>query len=164
MRVDGTLTSRWGVDEDHRRASQATRGEETMRLRRSAATFACLSALAGSVLGGVAKADPSNSGTVTYDFTQCVASSGGSVPDFQAVKEFSQAAALHLLNGSGNFIAMKAVVLGDQTVNGTFYVNGTVLFSTPGFSGPNGLPTITCTNTSPVSGINARVTGYIAPR
>jgi hypothetical protein len=152
-----------GVAEDHRPASHTTRGEETMRLRRSAATFACLSALAGSVLGGVAKADPSNSGTVTYDFTQCVASSGGSVPDFQAVKEFSQAAALHLLNGSGNFIAMEAVVLGDQTVNGTFYADGTVLFSTPGFSGPNGLPTITCTNTSPVSGITARVTGYIAP-
>jgi hypothetical protein len=152
-----------GVAEDRRSVSHATRGEKIMRLKRSAATFACLSALAGSVLGGGANADPGNSGTVTYDFTQCVASSGGSVPDFQAVKEFGQAAALHLLNGSGNFIAMEAVVLGDQTVNGTFYADGTVLFSTPGFSGPNGLPTITCTNTSPVSGITARVTGYIAP-
>ena len=57
----------------------------------------------------------------------------------------------------------KAVVLGDQTVNGTFYADGTVLFETPGFSGTNGLPTITCTNTSPVSGITARVTGYVAP-
>jgi hypothetical protein len=39
---------------------------------------------------------------------------------------------------------------------------GQVLFATPGFD-TNDLPTITCTNTSPVSGIRARVTGYIAP-
>ena len=70
---------------------------------------------------------------------------------------------LHLLDGSGNFVAMKAVVFGNQTVNGTFYADGTVLFETPGFSGKNGLPTITCTNTSQTSGITARVTGYIAP-
>ena len=131
-----------------------------MRLRRSAAIFLCLSAAAGSVLGGVANAGPN---TLTYDFTQCVASAGGSVPDFQAVKQLSQAAALHLPDGSGNFIVMEAVVLGDQTVNGTFYADDTVLFATPGFSGTNGLPTITCTNTSPLSGITARVTGYIAP-
>jgi hypothetical protein len=134
-----------------------------MNLRRSAATFACLAAMAGSVLGGIANADPSNGNTLTYAFTQCVASTGGSVPDFQAVKQLSQAAALHLLDGRGNFVAMKAVVLGDQTVNGTFYADGTVLFATPGFSDTNGLPTITCTNTSPLSGILERVTGYIAP-
>lgn len=134
-----------------------------MRLKRCAATFACVAAVAASVLGGAANADPSNDNTLTYDFTQCVASTGGSVPDFQAVKQLSQAAALHLLDGSGNFVTMKAVVLGDQTVNGTFYADGTVLFATPGFSGTNGLPTITCTNTSPLSGILARVTGYIAP-
>jgi hypothetical protein len=134
-----------------------------MRLKRSAATFACLATITGSVLGGVANADPSNGNTLTYDFTECVASTGGPVPDFQAVKQLSQAAALHLLDGSGNFVAMKAVVLGDQTVNGTFYADGSVLFETPGFSGTNGLPTITCTNTSPLSGILERVTGYIAP-
>lgn len=79
------------------------------------------------------------------------------------MKQPSEAAALHLADDTGNFVAMKAVVLGNQTVNGTFYADGTILFETPGFSGPNGLPTITCTNTSPVSGITARVTGYIAP-
>jgi len=118
--------------------------------------------IAGSVLGGSAQADPSNTGTVTYDFTDCVASTGGDVEDFQAVKQFGEGAALHLLDGSGNFVAMKAVVEGNQTVNGTDYVHGQVLFATPGFD-TNGLPTITCTNTSPVSGITARVTGYIAP-
>jgi hypothetical protein len=65
---------------------------------------------------------------------------------------------LHLVDGRGNFIAVKAVVDGTQTVNGTLYVDGTVLFSTPGFSGPNGLPTITCTTTSPLSDIKERVT------
>jgi hypothetical protein len=133
-----------------------------MTLRRSAATLACLSVIAGSVLGGSAQADPSNPGTVTYDFTDCVDSDGDAVLDFQAVKEFSEGAALHLLDGSGTFVAMKAVVDGDQTVNGTFYADGTVLFATPGFD-RNGLPTITCTNTSPVSGLTALVTGYIAP-
>jgi hypothetical protein len=99
---------------------------------------------------------------VTYGFTDCVDSDGDAVLDFQAVKEFSEGAALHLLDGSGTFVAMKAVVDGDQTVNGTFYADGTILFATPGFD-TNGLPTITCTNTSPVSGITALVTGYIAP-
>ena len=133
-----------------------------MRLRRSAATFACLSALVGSVFGGLAKADPSNGNTLVYQFTQCVASTGGSVPDFQAVKQLSQAAALHLLNGSANFVAMAAVVLGNQTVDGIFYADGTVLFETPGFPGRNGLPTITCTNTSPLTGITERGRGSMS--
>lgn len=129
-----------------------------MRLKRSATALVCVSALAGS-FGGVATAEPNNDKTLTYVFTECT--SGPSY--FEAVKQPSEAAALHLVGGSGNFVAMKAVVEGDQTVNGTFYANGTVLFATPGFSGPNNLPTITCLSTSPVSGITSRVTGYIAP-
>jgi hypothetical protein len=128
-----------------------------MGLKRSAASLACLGALA-SALAGIASAAPDNGHTLTYRFTACT-----SGPDFDAVKQPSQGAALHLVDGSGNFVAMKSVVLDDQTVDGTFYADGTVLFETPGFSGPNGLPTITCTNTSPISGITARVTGYIAP-
>jgi hypothetical protein len=128
-----------------------------MGIKRSAMTLVCLSALvAGS--GGTASAEPRNDRTLTYHFTACT-----SGPNFDAVKQPSEAAALHLADDTGNFVAMKAVVLGNQTVNGTFYADGTILFETPGFSGPNGLPTITCTNTSPVSGITARVTGYIAP-
>jgi hypothetical protein len=138
--------------------SQSTK-EGTMRLGRSAAAFACVSAIAGGVLGSAANAAPSNGKTLTYFFHDC-----GSVQDFYAVKQPSEAAALHLLDGSGTFVAMKAVVLGDQTVGGTFYADGTVLFATPGFSeGKNNLPTITCTNLSATSGILARVTGYIAP-
>ena len=128
-----------------------------MRLTRCAALLTFVSALGlGSV--GIANAEPDNGKTVTYEFTDCTSGS-----DFEAVKQLGQAAALHLVNGPGNFVAMKSVVLGDQTVDGTFYADGTVLFETPGFSGPNGLPTITCTNTSPTSLITSRVTGYIAP-
>jgi hypothetical protein len=128
-----------------------------MRLTRCAALLTFVSALGvGSV--GIASAEPNNGRTVTYEFTDCT-----SGPDFEAVKQLGQAAALHLASGPGNFVAMKSVVLGDQTVDGTFYTDGTVLFETPGFSGRNGLPTITCTNTSPTSGITSRVTGYIAP-
>jgi hypothetical protein len=123
-----------------------------MTLRRSAATLACLSAIAGSVLGGVAKADPSNDRTLTYEFTGCRDSNGAAVPNFQAVKQPGQAAAVHLLDGRGNFLFMRAEDL-----------DGNLLFEVPGFTGRNGLPTITCINTSPLSGTTARVTGYIAP-
>jgi hypothetical protein len=126
-----------------------------MRIRRCALVVACASALAGG-LAGVATADPDNVNTLTYSFTDCTSGS-----DFQTVK-LSQAAGQHLVGTSGIFVTMKAVVLGDQTVNGTFYADGTVLFATPGFSGPNGLPTVTCTNTSPLSGITSRVTGHFA--
>lgn len=128
-----------------------------MRLRRCWAMLICLSVLA---VGGVgpAGAEPDNKKTAVYSFTDCT-----SGPDFEAVKQFGQAAALHVSDERGNFVAMKAVVLGDQTVDGTFYADGTVLFETLGFSGRNGLPTVTCTNTSPVSGITLRVTGHIAP-
>jgi len=128
-----------------------------MGIKRSAFTVVCVSVLA-AVSGGTASAEPDNDRTLTYHLTACT-----SGPDFDAVKQPGQAAALHLADDTGNFVSMKAVVLGNQTVNGTFYADGTILFETPGFSGPNGLPTITCTNTSPVSGITARVTGYIAP-
>ncbi len=128
-----------------------------MRLKRRVIAASCVATLAAS-FEGAAIAAPDNNQTLTYQFTSCT-----SGPDFQAVKQPSEGAALHLLDGRSNFVAMKAVVLGDQTVNGTFYADGTVLFETLGFSGRNRLPTITCTNTSRVSGITARVTGYIAP-
>jgi hypothetical protein len=124
-----------------------------MTVRRSAGTLACLSVIAGSVLGGVAEADPSNDRTLTYEFTQCTFdATGAAVPDFKGVKQPSQAAAVHLLDGRGNFLFMRAEDL-----------DGNLLFEVPGFTGRNGLPTITCINTSPLSGTTARVTGYIAP-
>jgi hypothetical protein len=128
-----------------------------MRLSRCAAIVTCVSGLAAGSTG-IANADPNNARTLTYAFSSCTSGT-----NFDAIKQPSQAAALHLVEGSGVFVAMEAVVLGDQIVDGTFYADGTVLFATPGFSGPNGLPTVTCTNTSPTSGLTSRVTGYIAP-
>jgi hypothetical protein len=109
---------------------------------------------------GVATADPTNgSDPLTYTFSDCTDGSS-----FQAIKQRSQGAALFLADGSGIFVAMKAVSDRDQTApDGTFIEDGTVFFETPGFSGPNKQPTITCTNFSPLSETWARVTGYIAP-
>lgn len=64
-----------------------------MRLTRCAALLTCVSTLGlGSV--GMASAEPDNCRTVTYEFTDCT-----SGPDFEAVKQLGQAAALHLVSG-----------------------------------------------------------------
>src|SRR3954465_9213065 len=99
-----------------------------MKLQRIGSAVVCVVAAGVGVTApaGIAEADPSNGHTATYSMAQCVDSTGRSVADFEAVKQFGQAAALHLLDGRGNFISMAAVVLGDQTVNGTFYADGTV--------------------------------------
>jgi hypothetical protein len=130
-----------------------------MRLRQSAVVFACVLGLA-TVQVGIATADPTNGGNVLmYEFTNCT----GGVQDFDAIKQHSQGAALFLADGSGIFVAVKAVSDRNQEAqDGTPIAAGTVFFETPGFAGPNGLPTITCTNFSPLSETWALVTGYIA--
>lgn len=129
-----------------------------MRLRRAGVAFACALAFAATVVG-VATADPSNgSDPLTYSFTNCTDGSS-----FEAIKQRSEGAALFLADGSGIFVAMAAVSDRDQIApDGTFIEEGTVFFETPGFSGRNKRPTITCTNFSPLSQTWARVTGYIA--
>ena len=129
-----------------------------MRLRRAGLAFACALAFAGTIVG-VAGADPSNgSDPLMYSFTNCTDGSS-----FEAIKHRSEGAALFLTDGSGIFVAMAAVSDRDQIApDGTFIEEGTVFFATPGFSGRNKLPTITCTNFSPLSQTWARVTGYIA--
>ena len=129
-----------------------------MRLRRAGFAFACALAFAGTIVG-VAGADPSNgSDPLMYSFTNCTDGSS-----FEAIKQRSEGAALFLTDGSGIFVAMAAVSDRDQIApDGTFIEEGTVFFATPGFSGRNKLPTITCTNFSPLSQTWARVTGYIA--
>jgi hypothetical protein len=125
-----------------------------MRLRSAGVAFAC-----AATVVGVAGADPSNGGDpLTYSFTNCTDGSS-----FEAIKQRSEGAALFLTDGSGIFVAMAAVSDRDQIApDGTFIEEGTVFFATPGFSGRNKLPTITCTNFSPLSQTWARVTGYIA--
>jgi hypothetical protein len=126
---------------------------------RAVVAFACALVLAATGVD-VGTADPSNgSDTLVYEFTNCTDGSS-----FEAIKQRSEGAALFLTDGSGRiFVAMKAVSDRDQTApDGTFIEEGTVFFETPGFSGPNMRPTITCTNFSPLSLTWARVTGYIS--
>jgi hypothetical protein len=130
-----------------------------MRFRLAGVAFACGLALAATVVG-TATADPSNgSDPLEYEFTDCTDGSS-----FTAIKQRSQGAALFLTDGSGRiFVAMKAVSPFEQTApDGTVIEEGTVFFETPGFSGPNKLPTITCRNFSPLSLTWADVTGYIS--
>ena len=128
-----------------------------MRLRRIAVPFACVLAVAATQVG-VATADPTKgSDPLLYTMTDC--SDGSS---FQAIKQRGEGAALFLTDGSGIFVAMKAVSDRDQIVDGTLIEEGTVFFETPGFSGPNNQPTITCTNFSPLSQSWSSLTGYIA--
>lgn len=130
-----------------------------MRLRPAGVAFACALAFAGTVVG-VAAADPSKgSDPLLYEFTNCTDGSS-----FEAIKQRSEGAALFLTDGSGRiFVAMAAVSDRDQVApDGTFIAKDTVFFQTPGFTGRNNLPTITCTNFSPLSETWASVTGYIS--
>ena len=119
-------------------------------MKRLIATLACAAVVLGSVLGGVAGADSK----LTYYFYKC-----GKVKAFYAVKQESGSGSFNLVGSNQTFVVKKAVVLGDQTVGGTFYADGTVLFDTPGFSGTKTDPAVTCTSLSPESGMLARVTG-----
>jgi hypothetical protein len=113
-------------------------------------------ALAFALVGGIpppgALAAPSNANTLAYAFFDCVGPAGAPAA-FQAVKQPSGAAALHLVDGSAIFVVMSAVDI----------ETGETLFSTPGFE-VNGLPTLSCLSYHPVSGRLQRVTGLLAPR
>ena len=111
-------------------------------------------ALTAGLFGGVASAAPDNDATLVYSFTNC-----NGHADFQAVKQPSQAASVHLTDGTGNFLFMKAVVLGDQGD----LLDGTVLFDTRGItSGAANVETVTCDLVSPLDGVLVRTTGLIS--
>ncbi len=111
------------------------------------------SVLTSALFVGVASAAPNNDATLLYSFTNCDAHA-----DFQAVKQPSGAASVHLLDGSGNFLFMKVVVLGDQGD----LLDGTLLFDTPGItSGAANVETVTCDVLSPLDGVLVRATGFI---
>ena len=124
-----------------------------LRIKRLA-TSVLASAIVGTVVAGVANAAPDNGATLVYSFTNCDAHA-----DFQAVKQPSGAASVHLLDGSGNFLFMRAVVLGDQGD----LVDGTVLFDTRGItSGNANVETVTCDLVSPLDGVLVRTTGLLS--
>ena len=100
---------------------------------------------------GAAAAHPSTRTTLTYHFTDC-SGPAGTPPTFYAVKQPGGAAALHLVDGSGIFVAVQAI---DAE-------SGTVLFTTPGFL-HNNLATTNCELIHPVTGTRQAVTGVIAP-
>jgi hypothetical protein len=111
------------------------------------------SALTSALFAGVASAAPHNDATLLYSFTNC-----DSHADFQAVKQPSGAASVHLVDGSGNFLFMSAVVLGDQGD----LLDGTVLFDTRGItSGAANVETISCDVVSPLDGVLVRTTGVL---
>jgi hypothetical protein len=87
---------------------------------------------------------------LTYHLTDCEGPAG-SLGSIDGVKQPSEAAALHLNDGSV-YVFMKAVDA----------VTGAVLFETPGFE-HNTLPTVTCDLIHPVTGEQSIVTGLIAP-
>lgn len=113
---------------------------------------ACILALAGLLASAPAvAAHPDTPATLTYHFTNCTGPAG--TPDsFDAVKQPSGSAALHLVDDSGIFIAVQAIDV----------ETGTVLFSTPGFF-RNDLPTVACRVVHPVTGATQSVIGLIVP-
>jgi hypothetical protein len=127
---------------DSNRARGARRGTKLT-------TLACVALLAAVSLS-VARATPTASKAPTYHFSSCSGPSG-TPQAFDGTKQ-SQGAVFRLVGQSGDIVVVSAT---DPT-------SGTTVFSTPGFS-QNGRPTITCSSTSPVSGLPARVTGFFAP-
>ena len=109
--------------------------------------FVLVSALAAISLG-VARAAPQSKQGVVYTFSNCTGPRG-TPQTFDAVKG-GRGVAFHVV-GYPDFVIVSAT---DSTT-------GTTLFKTPGFS-QNGLPTITCESTSPVTGKPALVTGFFA--
>ena len=108
-------------------------------------------ALGVSVAVGVARADPSSPKTLTYHLTSCTG--GGAPTSFDAVKEPSNAASLHLTSGTGTFVIQEAF---DVTT-------GTLQFTTPGLT-HNNVATTTCTLLHhPVTGDKLIVTGVLTP-
>jgi hypothetical protein len=121
------------------------------RFRSAFAVTSTLTCAALLVSGAGASAAPATSRTLTYHLTDCVGAPG-TPTSLDGVKQPSEAAALHLTDGSGNFVFMKAVDA----------ATGAVLFATPGFD-HNGLPTVTCDLIHPVTGAESIVTGLISP-
>lgn len=96
-------------------------------------------------------ADPSTPTMVTFHFTDCVGPAG-TPSSLDAVKQPGGAAALHLVDGRGIFVAVRA----------TDVATGEVLFSTPGFE-HNGLPTVACLLLHPVTHTAQSVVGMLTP-
>jgi hypothetical protein len=120
---------------------------------RIASVLASAGLLATLLVGPTAAAEASSSvpTPLLFQFVDCTGPAG--TPNaFDAVKEPSNAAALHLVGRPGIFVAVKA----------TDVETGTILFSTPGFT-HNQLPTVSCLLFHPVTQRWLSIVGMIAP-
>lgn len=120
-------------------------------MRRSMFLGARLAVAATLALPAIALAAPDNSRTVTYSFHDCTGFAGAPAA-FEAVKQPSGSAALHVVGSNDVFV----IVAAEDAETGD------VLFATPGFA-HNGLPTLTCASTHPTTGAAALITGRFAP-
>src|SRR5688500_3437824 len=108
-----------------------------MRMR-GPQTIALLVLLLGAaVWEAAAWAEPATPSALTFEFTECTGPAG-TPTQLEAGKQPGGAAALHLTDGTGVFIAVRAV---DAET-------GSELFSTPGFT-KNAVSTVTCSLTNP---------------
>lgn len=120
-------------------------------MRRSITFAAWLAIGAMAIAPGIALAAPDNARTVTYSFHDCTGFAGAPAA-FEAVKQPSGSAALHVVGSNDVFV----IVAAEDAETGD------VLFATPGFA-HNGLPTLTCASTHPATGAAALITGRFAP-
>ncbi len=121
------------------------------RFRSFVAVLTAVVCVTGALPGAGAWAAPSTARTLTYEFTGCTGPAGTPTA-FDAVKQPGEAAALHLADGTGNFIAMAAIDV----------ATGDLLFMTPGFEN-NDLSTVTCSVINPRNDRLQLVTGLIVP-
>jgi len=130
-------------------SARATR--TTRRVVSILATVSMLAVMLAITTGPAAAAHPSTPTTLTYRFTDC-SGPAGTPATFDAVKQPGGAAALHLVDTNGIFIAVQAIDV----------ASGTLLFTTPGFE-HNNLPTVACQLIHPVTLSLQSVIGVIAP-
>lgn len=131
-----------------------------MRLRPFVAALACVSAVAAAT-AVMASADPSNSNTTTWEFTNCTGPAG-TPTSFTATRErfiiptganVGQPPLFHVTGSSALFQVFTGVNL---TTGVPFTYNG------QGFD-RNGLLTVTCNTTSPLTGFQFLFTGFLTP-
>src|SRR5262245_30994983 len=114
-----------------------------------------LIAVSTMAAAGAAHADPANDGSVTITLFDCTGPAG-TPSSFDTAKIPTQGAALHVVNGTGNFVVKSAF---DVTT-------GSLRFTTPGMD-RNDHTLVTCSfiapPTSPVAGHTIRVEGQMTP-
>ena len=127
------------------------------RLRPFLAALACISAIAATTVA-VAHADPSNSVTVTWTFTNCTGPAGTPTTFDTLRVEFTTPS--DLIVGPGLFFVTSGTALYNPFMVTNLDTGGSG--TTPGFD-HNNLLLVTCNTTSPVTGTHYLFTGFLTP-